>query len=44
VGALHSESCVNKMANNTIIEKDKFNNQSFELWNIKMKDLFVDRK
>jgi hypothetical protein len=31
------------MASNSKMEIEKFNGQSFELWNLKMEDLLVDR-
>jgi hypothetical protein len=32
------------MVSNSKIEIEKFNGQNFELWKIKIEDLFVDRK
>jgi hypothetical protein len=44
VRALHSEYCVKKMTSSSIIEIEKFNGQSFDLWKIKLEDLIVDRE
>ena len=44
MGVSRGDYFVERMASCSIVEIKKFNGQNFELWNLKMEDLLVDKE